>query len=261
MTKSDRKPPAPTEQLSPQTVESLAALAKRFKNADGIGMQVLGLVGGQAEDLIEKLPQSVRGQLDRATKRALETAFNAASMSRTRVTDRPDWLNTAMTTAMGAAGGAGGLPTALAELPVTTTVLLRAIQGIASDLGFDTEDPLVRAHCLQIFSAAGPLSRDDGTDMAFLSARVALTGPAIHGIIARVAPRLAVVLGQKLAAQTVPLIGAVAGAATNYAFTSYYQEMARVYFGLRALARDEDLDVQILLREFRLMVKPPKMIV
>ncbi|SEN45973.1 EcsC protein family protein [Palleronia salina] len=261
MDQTDRKPPAQTDTLSPETEAALAVLARRFKAADNVGMQVLSLVGGQAEDLIEKLPQSVRGQLDRATKRALETAFDAASVSRTRLSDRPDWLNTATTTAMGAAGGAGGLPTALAELPVTTTVLLRAIQGIAADLGFDTDDPTVRAHCLQIFSAAGPLSRDDGTDMAFLSARVTLTGAAIHGIIARVAPRLALVLGQKLAAQTVPVIGAVAGAATNYAFTSYYQDMARVYFGLRALARDADVPVDVLLREFRLLVDPPRMIV
>ena len=44
------------------------------------------------------------------------------------------------------------------------------------------------------------------------------------------------VLGQKLAAQSVPVLGAVAGAATNYAYTSYYQEMAHVHFRLRRLA-------------------------
>lgn len=68
--------------------------------------------------------------------------------------------------------------------------------------------------------------------MGFLSARVTLSGTTVHGIIARVAPRLSAALGQKLAAQTVPIIGAVAGAATNYAYTSYYQEMAHVHFGL-----------------------------
>ena len=41
---------------------------------------------------------------------------------------------------------------------------------------------------------------------------------------------------QKLAAQTVPVLGAVAGATTNYMFTSYYQDMAHVHFGLRRLA-------------------------
>jgi len=44
-------------------------------------------------------------------------------------------------------------------------------------------------------------------------------------------------MGQKLAAQAVPVLGAVAGAATNYAYTSYYQDMAHVHFGLRRLAR------------------------
>ena len=48
-------------------------------------------------------------------------------------------------------------------------------------------------------------------------------------------------MGQKLAAQTVPLLGAVAGAATNYAYTSYYQEIAHVHFGLRKLAIDGDV--------------------
>lgn len=261
MTRTRRPESGPTADLPPETEAALDRLAVRFRAADGIGMQVLSLIGGQAEDLLEKLPMGVRGQLDRTTRAALESAFNAAQFSRGRLSDRPDWLNTAVTTAMGAAGGTGGLPTALAELPVTTMVLLRAIQGIAADHGFDPADPVVRAHCLQIFAAAGPLSRDDGTDLAFLSARVTLTGGALRGIIARVAPRLSAVLGQKLAAQAVPIIGAVAGAATNYAFTSYYQEMARVYFGLRALARDGEEDVETLLHEFRLRVSPPRMVV
>jgi hypothetical protein len=247
-----------TRVLDDETRAALEALARRFRAADGVGMQVLSLVGGKAESLIERLPMAVRSRLDGATRAALEVAFDAAHRSRQSVADRPDWLNTALTTVMGAAGGAGGLPTALAELPVTTTVLLRAIQGIAADEGFDVTDPKVRLQCLQVFAAAGPLARDDGTDLAFLTARITLTGAAVHGLIARIAPRLATVLGQKLAAQTVPILGAAAGAATNYAFTSYYQEMARVYFGLRALSRDGPVDTETLLREFRLMVKPPK---
>ncbi len=73
------------------------------------------------------------------------------------------------------------------------------------------------------------------------SARAALSGATLQSLIARIAPRFATVLGQKLAAQTVPVLGAVAGAATNYAFTSYYTEIAHVHFGLRKLAIEADL--------------------
>ena len=99
----------------------------------------------------------------------------------------------------------------------------------------------VQFDCVHVFSAAGPLSDDDGADLGFLAARVTLTGKAMQSLIAKVAPRLAVVLGQKLAAQAVPVLGAVAGAATNYAYTSYYQDMAHIHFGLRKLAIDADV--------------------
>ncbi|MEN8836517.1 MAG: protein EcsC, partial [Celeribacter marinus] len=36
----------------------------------------------------------------------------------------------------------------------------------------------------------------------------------------------------------VPVLGAVAGAATNYAYTAYYQDMAHVTFGMMRMAED-----------------------
>jgi hypothetical protein len=222
--------------------DALDRLARRYGRAGGAGIQVLNLIGGQAENLLDRLPDAVRSRLDEQSEAALRAAMRAASGSRNVVRDQPGWLNTAVTTAMGAAGGMGGLPTALAELPVTTTVLLRAIQGIAAEHGFDTSEEGVQFDCIQVFAAAGPLEDDDGSELAFLTTRMLVTGNALQALIARVAPRLAVVLGQKLAAQTVPVLGAVAGAATNYAYTSYYQEMAHVHFGLRRLAITADRD-------------------
>jgi hypothetical protein len=219
----------------------LEKIARRYKGAGGVGINVLNLIGGQAENLLERLPAKVRTQLEAATVRALNHAMTAAHKSRGRVPDQASWLNSAVSAAMGAAGGAGGLPTALAELPVTTTLLLRVIEGVAVEHGFDPELESVRFDCVQVFSAAGPLAEDDGSDLAFLTARLALSGKAVQAIIHKVAPRLAVVMGQKLAAQTVPVLGAVAGAATNYAYTSYYQDMAHVHFGLRRLAIEGDI--------------------
>ncbi|WP_299557489.1 EcsC family protein [uncultured Sulfitobacter sp.] len=231
----------------------LEAIARRYRAAGGVGINVLNMIGGRAENLLDRLPDKVRGQLETATVKALDHAMSAAHNSRARVPDQASWLNTAVAAAMGAAGGAGGLPTALAELPVTTTLLLRVIEGVASEYGFDTEAENVRFDCVRVFSAAGPLSDDDGSDLAFLTARLALSGKAVQTIIHKVAPRLAVVLGQKLAAQAVPVLGAFAGAATNYAYTSYYQDMAHVHFGLRKLAIEADVSPEELNR--RLMEK------
>ena len=63
--------------------------------------------------------------------------------------------------------------------------------------------------------------------------------------------------GQKLAAQMVPVLGAAAGAATNYTYTSYYQQMAHVHFGLRRLAIEADLDRDAMLERFREKVAQP----
>ena len=222
----------------------LERIARIYAQAGGVGINVLNLIGGRAENLLDRLPAGVRRQLETATVRALDHAMNAAHKSRRHVPDQASWLNSAASAAMGAVGGAGGLPTALAELPVTTTLLLRVIEGVAAEHGFDPELESVRFDCVQVFSAAGPLSDDDGSDLAFLTARLALSGKAVQAIIHKVAPRLAVVMGQKLAAQTVPVLGAVAGAATNYAYTSYYQDMAQVHFGLRKLAIEADVAPQ-----------------
>ena len=51
-------------------------LARRYLAAGGIAMEVLNAVGGKAEGLVEKLPQSVRARLDRLTHAALDRAFD-----------------------------------------------------------------------------------------------------------------------------------------------------------------------------------------
>ncbi|MCX7561183.1 EcsC family protein [Sulfitobacter sp. F26204] len=233
-------------------------LARRYKAAGGLGINVLNIIGGSADNLVERLPAPIRRNLEAATTAALKQAMKAAHSSRFMVPDQASWLNQTVTTAMGAAGGAGGLPTALAELPVTTTLLLRVIQGVAAEHGFDTASENVQFDCVQVFAAAGPLAGDDGADLGFLSARIALSGKAMQAVIAKIAPKLAIVLGQKLAAQAVPVLGAVAGAATNYAYTSYYEDVAHVHFGLRKLAIDADVAHGELLARLEARMALPK---
>lgn len=234
----------------------LDRLAAQYRAAGGAGIKLLNALGGTAEGLLDRLPAELRAGLGTATERALKLAMRTAHSTRGAMPDQAAWVNTALTTAMGAAGGFGGLPSALVELPATTTMLLRAIQGAAARNGFDPGAENVQFDCIRVFSAAGPLQHDDGADLGFVSLRLTLTGGAMHKLIATVTPRLATVLGQKLAAQTVPVLGAVAGAGTNFVYTRYYQQIADVHFGLRRLAIDADIPDDELAQ--RLAARMPK---
>ena len=242
------------------TEAELDAIAQRYRAANRVGITVLNVIGGQADDLLEQLPNAVRAGLESATITALSQAMKVAQSSRSLIPDKKGWLNQAVTTAIGAAGGAGGLPTAVAELPVTTTILLRVIQSVAIEHGFDPEAENVQFDCIQVFASAGPLAQDDGADLGFLSARLTITGRAMQTVIAQVAPKLAVVLGQKLAAQAVPVLGAIAGAATNYAYTSYYEDMAHVHFRLRKLAIEADIPHDRLVTQLRQRMDRPAVV-
>ncbi|MDK3019142.1 EcsC family protein [Pseudodonghicola flavimaris] len=226
---------------SPIDAESeLDRLAARYRAAGGPGLRLLTRLGTSAEGLLERLPPPLRAGLGAATERALHMSMGAAERSRRLLPGGSERGMSALTSVLGAAGGFAGLPGALVELPATTTVLLRAVQGVAAQHGFDPSARNVQFDCIQVLAAAGPLAGDDGADLGFLSLRLTLTGPAMQRMIGTVAPRLAAALGQKLATQTVPVLGAVAGAGVNYTYSRYYQEMAHVHFGLRRLAIEAD---------------------
>lgn len=232
-------PDTPTAPLTDAACAEIAALAARQVKANGVLMQVVHFIGGQVEDGLDMLPARTRAQLDGAATRALRTSYDAAGrsqggMGRFVATDR---AHKALASLSGALGGLGGLPTALAELPLATTVIFRAVQRIAAHHGEDPMAPDTRAQCLLVFGKGGPGAQDDSIDTSFIGARLSLSGAAVNKLISKVAPRFATVLGQKLASQTVPILGAAAGAGTNYAFTDYYTEIAHVHFGLRKLAR------------------------
>lgn len=217
---------------APDLDREIADLARALRRANGPVMSFVNRLGGGIEGQLALLPPRLRGEVERVTAAALTAAHGLGGMA--PGVGRRGTLAAALVT--GAAGGAGGLATSVAELPVTVTVMLKAIRDEAQAAGFDPAEPSVRAACLMVFAAGSPLSGDDGVNTSFLSARLTLTGPALHKLIATVAPKLAAALGQKLAAQAVPVLGALSGAALNAAYLSYYREVARIRFALMRLA-------------------------
>ena len=214
----------------------IQALATRYRRAGGPVVAVMTRLGGRLEQYAEGLPSGVKAKLSQVAERALRASWDMADLGGRSLPQPGRRGSMAAAIATGAAGGAGGLATSLAELPVTVTVILHAIRAEAVAAGFDPAEPGVRAECLKIFAAGSPVAVDDGVDTAFLSARLTVTGPAISQLIQRIAPKLATALGQKLAAQSVPVIGAAAGAALNAAYLSYYRELAAIRFALLRLS-------------------------
>jgi hypothetical protein len=239
---------------SPEPDSEIAELARAYARANGPVMSLVNRMGGGVEAQLALLPPRVRTEIDRVTVAALTAAHGLAGLG-----GRQDFGRTASTLAAmatGAAGGAGGLATSLAELPVTITVILHAIRREARLAGYDPTEPGIRAACLEVFAAGSPVQGDDGVNSAFLSARLTVTGPALQKLIATVAPRLAAALGQKLAAQMVPILGAVTGAALNAAYLNYFREMARIRFALMRLA--EARGGEVVVAAFARAVAVPK---
>ena len=238
--------------IIPDPTNEIVELARRYRRANGPIMRLVNRVGNTLESQLAVVPEKYRGHIERATAQALDTAYTLAG----RAPDLGDRGPMAAVLASGAVGGAGGLATSLAELPVTVTVMLNAIRAEARDAGLNPNEPWVRDECLRVFGAGGPLTSDDGVNTSFLTARLSITGSAVQNIITAVAPKLAAVLGQKLAAQAVPVIGAISGAALNAAFLTYYCEIARIRFALLRLA--ETHGAEPVLDAFKQAVEPPR---
>lgn len=212
-----------------------AALAYAWNRANGPFLRLINRLGQGLEGQMDRLPPVARVEVERAVRRALEKAHGLAAVGR----HAPDLGARGATWAAAAAGAAGvaaGLAGALVELPVTITVMLHAIRQEAEAAGYDPDEEAIRLACLDVFASGTPMTGDDGVNTAFLSARMALAGGSLQKVLAVVVPRLAAVFGQKLAAQAVPVVGAVTGAAMNAAFLNYYRELARIRFRLMRLA-------------------------
>ena len=228
------------------------------------------LVGSPLEFAVRRLPTVVSSRIQGITEAALHKAAQAALWSMDKKQPgKPasPRLHKLAAAASGALGGAGGLPALAIELPLSTTIIMRAVADIARSEGFDLDDLATRQACLEVFALGGNAEGDDASEtgyylargfttelMRHLSAELAGTtlsgshglllglGPKEAGkwlarIVEKVAARFGVVVSEKFAAQAVPVLGAVAGATLNTLFTGYYQDMARGHFIVRRLER------------------------
>ena len=174
-----------------------------------------------------------------------------------------DFGHKAMAALSGAVGGAFGIATLPLELPVSTTLMLRSIAEIAREEGEDLSDPENALACVQVFALGGRSGAETAlTESGYFAVRAALAktmseaaryagnralldeaAPALIRFSTQIAARFGLVVSQKVAAQAVPILGAVGGAAVNTAFMNHFQAMARAHFTVRRLERTYGKDV------------------
>ncbi len=150
---------------------------------------------------------------------------------------RGNRLHKLATAASGIASGFIGLPGVAFDIPFTTSTILRSIAEVARDFGEDIHAEETKRVCLEVLAFGGPGDADDETEIGYWATRIGMNHLAVNLLIKSAASRFGLVVSEKILAQAVPVAGALAGGALNYAFTDYYQSMARVHFCLRALDR------------------------
>ncbi len=233
--------------LPPIAFGELRAARQALENPT-LAARLAGAAGMPIDALRARLPAFVQGGLDSTVRAALSGAMATALRSDPSRTSRlvpSDWLHRGLAAATGAVGGAFGLPGTLAELPVSTTILLRQVAAIAAEEGEDLKAPGAAAECLKVFALGGTSAADDATESGYFAVRLALA-EAMKGsiaqamvprLVAAVAARFTGAVGLKLAAQAAPIVGAAAGAAINLVFLSHLRGVARAHFTLRRLER------------------------
>jgi hypothetical protein len=236
--------------------EALAVAVRRLEEPSFAGR--LAALAGKPVGLVQRaLPAAASTAVANATKRALERALEVALFSlKNRRLGGGRKLHSGLACASGAVGGAFGLPGLAVELPVSTTIMLRAIAAIAQQEGEDLADPRTGLACLEVFALGGPTTDEQGRETDYFTVRAMLArglveiadfaldkgairegAPLFARFLTKIASRFGIVVSQKLAAQACAVLGAIGGAAVNLAFIEHFQDVARGHFTVRRLER------------------------
>ncbi|MCP5373708.1 MAG: EcsC family protein [Hyphomicrobiales bacterium] len=242
----------------------LLSMAYEALEHPSFAARLSSLIGLPLEQALKLMPRRWQAGLHRAAEAAVARATEVAISSLGEGdAGRParSRLHQVLAMGAGAAGGALGLPGLVAELPVTTVLMLRAIADIARSHGEDLSTPEARMACMAVFAFGGRTHDDDYAEIGYYEVRAALAlhftsaveramagggpakgVPAVVDVVRLIAGRFGVRVSDKAAAQFVPVVGAGAGALVNAVFMQHFQSVAQGHFTLRALERDYGRD-------------------
>jgi len=245
------------QELSPREERALQRAVAILEGTSFVG-RLTELTGEPVSLMLRRLPAPVTRQINRTVRRALFQALDVAlyKMGSTRLPEPPPALFQFASGIAGGVSGFFGMAALAVELPVTTTMMLRSIAGIAARNGEQLDQPASRLACLEVF-ALGPQGKGGASgETSYYAARAFLaktvseaaqallerqvagsSGPLIVDLVSSIGSRFGIVVSEKVAAGAIPVVGAIGGAAVNIAFMKHFQQMARAHFVVRYLER------------------------
>jgi len=246
----------PTITLPPSHHKALQSAVRNLENRD-FAAKLADYAGQPIDRALRLMPKIASDRFNRAVESAILKSLNIAIRSIEVQSKRPPALRAASVLA-GVSGGLGGffgLAALPIELPVTTTLILRAIADVARHHGEDLSTLEARLACVEVFALGAPGAGRRRTDIGYYASRTLISrltasatamlaersvanvsAPVVSGLVTEIATRFGVVVSERSAASALPVLGAVGGATVNIIFMNHFQRVARGHFAIRQLS-------------------------
>jgi hypothetical protein len=249
--------------LTPEDIETLRR-AKAQLEHPGLAIRLTDALASPLDKALARLPRKWAEVVHVATRKAIGKGltFAVATMKGRGPSRHSKAVHKIAVLTSGAAGGAFGLAALPLELPISTVIMLRSISDIARSEGEDLSSPETMLNCLEVFAFGGRSEKDDAAETGYYAVRTALSkaiseaaqfisrrgltakgAPVLVRLVASIASRFGIVVSEKIAAMSVPAIGAIGGALINTIFMDHFQNIAQAHFAIRRLERHYGADL------------------
>ncbi|VEN75413.1 conserved hypothetical protein [Candidatus Desulfarcum epimagneticum] len=237
-------------------------IARNLLESGGFAGTMGNWFAGVMDKISDRFPQKWREMILFSAVLAIEKSweFTVGMMSGSHEPSESELTHKIRATISGAAGGVA-IPTLLAEIPVTTVIMLRSVADIAREEGEDFRDINSGIACLEVFALGGEKTGEDAAETGYYRTRdflqrpvaessayiaqkgaIGVGAPFLAQLAAKIAARYQTAISARLAAAVVPAAGAICGAAVNIVFIDYFQKKARGHFIMRRLERKRGLE-------------------
>ena len=237
--------------------------AKALLENPSLAARVSAMLGAPIDKGVKMLPARFQKIVHEATEAAMMKALDVAVKSHglDGKTASKDRMHKFAAAASGAMGGAFGLAALAVELPISTTIMLRSIADIAKSEGENIQHIETKLACLTVFALGGRTEKDNSSESGYFAARTAMASavteaskflaekgfskigaPALVRLVSLISSRFGIVVSEKAAMQSIPILGAATGALLNTLFIEHFQNMARGHFTVRRLEKIHGAD-------------------